>query len=66
MSKDNFKGKEKLATAPDGGLTPGKTGRLTVDRKMHLTLSTADSYRLDFYHIRSPWRLQGLSDPVKL
>jgi hypothetical protein len=30
LSKENFKENEKLVTGPDGGLTPGQTGRLTV------------------------------------
>jgi hypothetical protein len=34
LSKENFKEKEKLVTGPDGGLTPGQTGRLTVGRKI--------------------------------
>jgi hypothetical protein len=39
LSKDNFKEKEKLVTDPYGGLTPGQTGRLTVGRKITLTLT---------------------------
>jgi hypothetical protein len=38
MSKENFKGKEKFVTGPNGGLTLGQTGRLTVGRKITLTL----------------------------
>jgi uncharacterized membrane protein len=38
LSKENFKDKEKLVTGPDGGLTPGQTGRLTVGTKITLTL----------------------------
>jgi hypothetical protein len=39
VSKENFKKKEKLVTGPDGGLTPGQTGRLTVGRNINLTLT---------------------------
>jgi hypothetical protein len=41
LSKDNFKEKEKKnwSRVPDGGLTPGQTGRLTVGRKIKLTLT---------------------------
>jgi hypothetical protein len=39
LSKENFKEKEKLVTGPDGGLTPGQTGRLTVGCKITLTLT---------------------------
>jgi hypothetical protein len=39
LSKENFKEKEKLFTGPDGGLTPGQTGRLTVCRKIALALT---------------------------
>jgi hypothetical protein len=39
MSKDNFKQKEKKSwPVPDGGLTPGQTGRLTIRHKMTFTL----------------------------
>jgi hypothetical protein len=40
MSKEHFKDKEKLVTGPDGGLTPGQTGRLTDGRKITLTLTS--------------------------
>jgi hypothetical protein len=39
MPKENFKVKEKFVTGPGGGLTSGQTGRLTVGRKMTLTLT---------------------------
>jgi hypothetical protein len=39
LSKENFKEKEKLVTGTDGGLTPRRTGRLTVGRKITLTLT---------------------------
>jgi hypothetical protein len=38
VAKENFKEKGKLVTDPDGGLTPEQTGRLTVGRKITLTL----------------------------
>jgi hypothetical protein len=42
MSKEDFKEKEKLVTrVPDGRLTPGQTGRLTVGRKLTSTLTSA-------------------------
>jgi hypothetical protein len=31
--------KEKLVMGPDGGLTPGQTGRLTINRKITLILT---------------------------
>jgi hypothetical protein len=34
LSKENFKGKEKLVTGPGGSLTPRRTGRLTVGPKI--------------------------------
>jgi hypothetical protein len=34
MSKENFTEKEKLGMVPDGGLTLGQTGQLTVGRKI--------------------------------
>jgi hypothetical protein len=39
LSKENFKEKEKLVKGPDGGLTPGQTGCLTVGCKITLTLT---------------------------
>jgi hypothetical protein len=39
LSEENFKEKGKLVTGPDGGLTAGQTGRLTVGHKMTLTLT---------------------------
>jgi hypothetical protein len=39
LSKENFKEKEKLVTGPDCGLTPGQTSRVTVGRKITLTLT---------------------------
>jgi hypothetical protein len=40
--KDNFDGKEKkVIEVPDGGLTPGHTGRQTVGRKIN---SVFDSF----------------------
>jgi hypothetical protein len=36
LSKENFKEKEQLVTGPDGGLTPGQTGRPNVGRKLTL------------------------------
>jgi hypothetical protein len=36
---ENSKVKEKLVAGFDCGLTPGQTGRLTVGRKITLTLS---------------------------
>jgi hypothetical protein len=39
LSKENLKEKEKLVTGPDGGLTPGQTGQLTVGRKITSTLT---------------------------
>jgi hypothetical protein len=39
LYKENVKAKEKLVTGLDGGLTPGQTGRLTVGRKITLTLT---------------------------
>jgi hypothetical protein len=52
LCKENFKGKEKLVTGPDGGLTPGQTGRVTVCRKMSLTIVAAPcgSYRVVSVH----------------
>jgi hypothetical protein len=38
LSKENFTKKEKLVMGPDGGLTLGQTGLLTVGRKITLTL----------------------------
>jgi hypothetical protein len=32
LPKENFKEKEKLVMGPDGGLTAGQTGQLTVGR----------------------------------
>jgi hypothetical protein len=32
VTEENLKEKRKLVTSTDGGLTPGQTGRLTVDR----------------------------------
>jgi hypothetical protein len=43
LSKENFKEKEKLVTRPDDGLTPEQTGRLTVGRKITLTLEGKNS-----------------------
>jgi hypothetical protein len=42
MSKDNFEEKEKKiwSRVPDGGLTPGQYGRLTVGRNITLTLTS--------------------------
>jgi hypothetical protein len=37
LSKENLKEKEKLVRAPDGGLTPGQTGRLTEGFKITFT-----------------------------
>jgi hypothetical protein len=37
LSKQNFKEKGNWSRGPDGGLTPGQTGRLTVGRKITLT-----------------------------
>jgi hypothetical protein len=37
MSKENLKGEDKLVTGPDGSLTPGQTGRLTVGHKITST-----------------------------
>jgi hypothetical protein len=54
MSKEIFKEKEKLVTDPDGGLTPGQTGRLTVGRKLTLTLTS-----LHF----PVWRRVGIPPP---
>jgi hypothetical protein len=39
LSEENFKEKEKLITGPDGGLTTGQTDRMTVRRKITLTLT---------------------------
>jgi hypothetical protein len=39
LSKEDFKEKEKLVTGPDGALTPGQTGRLTIGRMITLTLN---------------------------
>jgi hypothetical protein len=39
LSKEDFKEKDKLVTGPNCGLTPGQTGRLTVGRKITLTLT---------------------------
>jgi hypothetical protein len=41
LSKENFKEKEKLVTGRDGCLVPRQTGRLTVCRKITLTLALA-------------------------
>jgi hypothetical protein len=38
LPKENFKKKEKLVMGPDCDLPPGETGRLTVGRKITLTL----------------------------
>jgi hypothetical protein len=39
LSKENFKEEVKLVTGLDCGLTPGQSGRLTVGRKITLTLT---------------------------
>jgi hypothetical protein len=44
LSKENFKEEENLVTVPDCALTPGQTGRMTVDRKITLTLTLASSF----------------------
>jgi hypothetical protein len=52
MSVDNFHGGEEKnwSGVPGGGLTLGQTGRLTVGRKMTLTL-TACGGRLQYLHL---------------
>jgi hypothetical protein len=52
LSKENCKEKEKLITCPDGGLTPGQTGRLTVGRKITLTLSRPEVDWVDWVQRR--------------
>jgi hypothetical protein len=39
LSKENFKEKDELVTGLDRGLTSGQNGRLTVSRKITLTLT---------------------------
>jgi hypothetical protein len=45
LSKENFKEKEKLVMDPDCGLTPGQADRLTVCRKITLTLTLSTELR---------------------
>jgi hypothetical protein len=52
---DNFKGKEKLVTGPNCGLTPGQTGRLTT-----LTLNTHITELLDV-----KFSMRSVSDEMK-
>jgi hypothetical protein len=39
MFKENYKEKEKVVTGPDACPTPGQTDRLTIGRKITLTLT---------------------------
>jgi hypothetical protein len=43
---------EKLVTGPDGGLTPGQSGRMTVSRKVTLTLAFVVDSSLNLYRMR--------------